>query len=156
MQSSSTATSPRPSLPAATRSDAVSGTSVRRAASGCPARRRTRWYEVVGVVGNLPVTTDARVAYHAAAPGQIHPAHLQLRLRGDPAGLAQRLRDVAASVDPALHVDEVRTLEEIYREHRFGDNLGAITIGGGHRQRTAALGRRPVRADGVHGRAAPA
>jgi hypothetical protein len=25
-----------------------------------------RWYEVVGVVGNLPGTTDERVAYHAA------------------------------------------------------------------------------------------
>jgi putative ABC transport system permease protein len=88
-----------------------------------------RWYEVVGVVGNLPVTTDARVAYHPAAPGQIHPAHLQLRLRGGATGLAERLRDVAARVDPALHVDEVRTLAEIYRNHRFGDNLGAITIG---------------------------
>jgi predicted permease len=87
-----------------------------------------RWYEVVGVVGNLPVTTDARVAYHAAAPGLIHPAHLQLRLRGGPAGLAERLRLAAASVDPTLHVDEVRTLAEIYREHRFGDNLGAIII----------------------------
>ena len=41
MRSSSTATSPRPSPPAATRSDAVSGTSVRRAASGCTARKRT-------------------------------------------------------------------------------------------------------------------
>jgi hypothetical protein len=88
-----------------------------------------RWYEVVGVVENLPVTTDARVAYHAAGPGQIYPAHLQLRLKGGQAGLAERLRDVAASVDPALHVDEVRTLAEIYREHRFGDNLGALTIG---------------------------
>jgi putative ABC transport system permease protein len=88
-----------------------------------------RWYEVVGVVGNLPVTTDARVAYHAAAAGQIHPAHLQLRLRGDRTGLDERLRRVAAAIDPALHVDEVRTLAEIYREHRFGDNLGAITIG---------------------------
>ena len=87
-----------------------------------------RWYEVVGVVANLPVTTDARVAYHAAVPGQIHPAHLQLRLRGGPAGLAERVRDVAASVDPTLHVDEIRTLAEIYREHRFGDNLGALTI----------------------------
>ena len=88
-----------------------------------------RWYEVVGVVGNLPVTTDARVAYHAAAPGQIDPVHLQFRLRGGPAGLAERLRDVAASVDPTLHVDEVRTLAEIYRDNRFADNLGAITIG---------------------------
>jgi putative ABC transport system permease protein len=88
-----------------------------------------RWYEVVGVVGNLPVTTDARVAYHAAAAGQIDPAHLQIRLKGDSAGLAERLRDIAATVDPTLHVDEVRTLAEIYREHRFGDNLGGITIG---------------------------
>jgi putative ABC transport system permease protein len=88
-----------------------------------------RWYEVVGVVGNLPVTTDAGVAYHAAAPGQVHPAHLQLRLRGGPAGLAARLRDVAARVDPTLHVEEVRTLAEIYREKRFGDNLGAIIVG---------------------------
>ena len=87
-----------------------------------------RWYEVVGVVGNLPVTTDARVAYHAVAPGQLLPVNLQLRLRGAPTGLAERLRDVAASVDPTLHVDEVRTLADIYREHRFGDNLGAITI----------------------------
>ena len=88
-----------------------------------------RWYEVVGVVGNLPVTTDARVAYHAAAPGQIHPAHLQLRLRGSPDNLAERLRAVAAGVDPTMHVDQIRTLAEIYREHRFGDNLGAIMIG---------------------------
>jgi hypothetical protein len=88
-----------------------------------------RWYEVVGVVGNLPVTTDARVAYHLAAPGQFYPAHLQLRLRGGPTGLAERLRDIAAGVDPALHVDQVRTLAEVYRDHRFGDNLGAITIG---------------------------
>jgi hypothetical protein len=87
------------------------------------------WYEVVGVVGNLPVTTDARVAYHRVTAGQIHPAALQIRMRGAPAGLAGRLRQLAASVDPALHVDEVRTLAEIYRDHRFGDNLGAITIG---------------------------
>lgn len=87
-----------------------------------------RWYQVVGVVGNLPVTTDARVAYHPAVPGQFHPAHLQLRLRGDPTGLGERLRAAAARVDPALHVDEVRTLAEIYREHRFGDNLGAAVI----------------------------
>jgi predicted permease len=90
--------------------------------------RAERWYEVVGVVDNLPLTTDARVAYHAAAPGQIRSAQLQLRLRGDTTGLAGRLRDVVASVDPELHVDDVRTLAAIYREHRFGDNLGALTI----------------------------
>lgn len=88
-----------------------------------------RWHEVIGVVGNLPATTDARVAYHPVTPGELHAAHLQLRLRGGSAGLAGRLRDVAASVDPTLHVDEVRTLAEIYREHRFGDNLATIAMG---------------------------
>jgi putative ABC transport system permease protein len=88
-----------------------------------------RWYEVVGVVGNLPATSEARVAYHPGVPGQIHPAQLQLRLRGGAAGLAERLRDAAAGVDPRLHVEEVVTLAAIYRDHRFGDNLGALTIG---------------------------
>jgi hypothetical protein len=54
------------------------------------------WYEVIGVVDNLPVTTDARVAYRPTVPGRIHPAHLQLRLRGGSVGLAERLRDVGA------------------------------------------------------------
>jgi predicted permease len=88
-----------------------------------------RWYEVVGVVENLPVTTDARVAYHAAAAERIRPPHLQLRLRGDPDRLAERLRDVAASVDPSLRIDQVSTLAAIYRDQRFGDNLGALAIG---------------------------
>jgi putative ABC transport system permease protein len=87
-----------------------------------------RWYQVVGVVGNLPATTDAPVAYHAVSPGSIHPVQVQLRLGSDPEALAERLRDVAAAVDPTLQVDEVRTLAAIYREHRFGDNIGAITI----------------------------
>ena len=88
-----------------------------------------RWYEVVGVVGNLPVTTDALVAYHLAAPGQTHPVHLQLRLRGGREGLAERLREAAASVSPTMHVDQITSLADIYREQRFGDNVGAITIG---------------------------
>lgn len=88
------------------------------------------WYEVVGIVGNLPVTTDACVAYHAAMPGQLEPAHWQLRLRGDATGLAARVREIVARVDPTLQVHEVHTLAQIYREHRFGDNVGAIVIVG--------------------------
>jgi predicted permease len=93
-----------------------------------PGLQADHWYEVIGVVANLPATTDARVAYHAAATGQLQPAHLQLRLKDGAAGLAERLRHLAAAVDPAMHVDEVRTLAEIYRQHRFGDNLAAIAI----------------------------
>jgi hypothetical protein len=82
MRPSSTATSPTPSPPAATRSDAVSGTSVAMDGESLHGLGTDRWYEVVGVVGNLPVTTDDGWRTTLAAPGQIHPAHLQLRLRG--------------------------------------------------------------------------
>jgi putative ABC transport system permease protein len=101
---------------------------VRAAEDSVPAPNGERWYEVVGVVGNLPVTTDARVAYHAAASDRDDLEHVQLRLRGDQANLAERVRRMAAAVDPSIHVNEVRTLAEIYREHRFGDNLGVVMI----------------------------
>jgi ABC-type antimicrobial peptide transport system permease subunit len=87
-----------------------------------------RWAVAVGVGGDPPVSAEARVAYHAVAPGHLDPAYVQLRLRGDQTALAERLRSVAASVDPMLHVDDVQTLADIYREHRFGDNLGALII----------------------------
>lgn len=88
-----------------------------------------RSYIVVGVVGNLPVTTDARVIYHAVRAGQMQPARLQLRMNGDIPDLESRLRRIAAGIDPTLQVDEIRRLSDIYREHRFGDNLGATAIG---------------------------
>ena len=64
----------------------------------------------------------------AAAPGQIHPAHLQLRLRAEPAGLEERS---ATSPRPSTRRCTLigPDVAQIYREHRFGDKLGAITIG---------------------------
>jgi predicted permease len=97
--------------------------------SAADAIDRERWYTVVGVVGNLPATTEARVAYHATAPGSMRPARLQLRLEAGASNIESRLRQVVATVDPTLQVDEVRRLSDIYRDHRFGDNLGASAIG---------------------------
>jgi ABC-type antimicrobial peptide transport system permease subunit len=50
-------------------------------------------------------------------------------MNGDIADLESRLRRIAAGIDPTLQMDEIRRLSDIYREHRFGDNLGATTIG---------------------------
>ena len=115
-----------------------------------------RWYEVVGVVGNLPVTTDARVAYHAVGPGSdpscapaASPERRSGRSRGTPPR-RRRERRPGAARRRGPHVGRDLSRAPLRRQpwrhhHRRG-----------HRQRTAALGRRPVRAHGVHGRAAQA
>src|SRR5690606_35430291 len=64
-----------------------------------------RWYEIVGVVGDLPpnaLEPDATVArvYHPLPPGSAYPLTLSVHTRGAPAAFAPRLRELAAAVDP--------------------------------------------------------
>jgi putative ABC transport system permease protein len=74
-----------------------------------------RWYEIVGVVPDFPIPgsfddeSEGRV-YHAAATGQLYPARLHARVRsGDPAALADPLRDLSASIDPDVLLVDVST-----------------------------------------------
>jgi predicted permease len=76
-----------------------------------------RWYEVVGVVPDFPVPgsfddeSEGRV-YHAVAAGHLYPARLHVRVRtGDPAALADPLRDLGASIDPDVLLLDVSTAE---------------------------------------------
>jgi putative ABC transport system permease protein len=74
-----------------------------------------RWYEIVGVVPDFPVRgpfddeSEGRV-YHAVAAGDLYPARLNVRVRtGDPAALADPLRDLSASIDPDVLLLDVST-----------------------------------------------
>jgi ABC-type lipoprotein release transport system permease subunit len=76
-----------------------------------------RWYEIVGVVPDFPVPgpfddeSEGRV-YHAVAAGDLSPARLHVRVRtGDPAALADPLRDLSASIDPDVLWLDVSTAE---------------------------------------------
>jgi hypothetical protein len=78
-----------------------------------------RWYEIVGVVSDFPEyalqhsAADARL-YHAAAPRDIQPGVLSVRLRATPAaGFADRLREIGAAVDPSLQLRRVSTLDDV-------------------------------------------
>jgi predicted permease len=76
------------------------------------------WYEIVGVVPDLGMKAagDARVAaglYHPAAPTDDALSYLAVRVRGDVASLAPRLRELAAAVDPTLRLDTVLPMDEI-------------------------------------------
>lgn len=75
-----------------------------------------QWYEVVGMIRDYIWTLDApqekAAIYHPVMPagGTIS---LALRMQGDPASFAPRLRSIAASVDPALRLYNVTTLDKI-------------------------------------------
>jgi hypothetical protein len=76
-----------------------------------------RWYEIVGVVPDFPAPgplddeSEGRV-YHAVAAGDLYPARLNVRVRtGDPAALADPLRELSASIDPGMLLLDVSTAE---------------------------------------------
>ena len=81
-----------------------------------------RWYEIVGVVPDFPVPgsfddeSEGRV-YHAVAAGDLYPARLNVRVRtGDPAALADPLRDLSASIDPDVQLLDVSTAEIAFKQ----------------------------------------
>jgi putative ABC transport system permease protein len=81
-----------------------------------------RWYEIVGVVPDFPAPgsfddeSEGRV-YHAVAAGDLYPARLNVRVRtGDPAALADPLRDLSASIDPDVQLLDVSTAEIAFKQ----------------------------------------
>ena len=88
------------------------------------------WYEIVGVVEDFPANMDARRMYHPRAPGQGEALSLALRVEGDPGSAARRLREVAAALDPALRVEDVATLDEVYRRDRRVRYVAGLMVGG--------------------------
>jgi len=92
-----------------------------------------RWYEIVGVVGDLPARPlapgepTARV-YRPLDPAHAYPLTLTVRGRIVPATLAPRIRELAAAVDPALKADDLRTLAASFASVKGGLRLGALGL----------------------------
>lgn len=94
-----------------------------------PAESQSRtWYEIVGVVADLPAHATRGTMYHPLPPGSVHPASLALRVSPASTGMAQRLREVAVALDPALRAEEVLALDEIYRENQVANNMGVLIL----------------------------
>jgi predicted permease len=94
-----------------------------------------RWYEIVGVVGNLPPNAiepgvPAAKVYHVLAPRQVHSVSLAVHVqRGTPAAFAGRLRELTTALDPTLRLSEILPLDEVYRKDRLELHLMALAIG---------------------------
>jgi hypothetical protein len=72
------------------------------------------WYEIVGVVADLPANDEALRLYLPLTPGEVSPLMLTFRINPGVSGTAGRLRETAGSLHPELLVDEVYPLEERY------------------------------------------
>ena len=86
------------------------------------------WAEIVGVVADRPANATHGTMYQPVARGEMHPVSLALRTEAAPAGLMPRLRELALTLDPALRIDEIVPLDQIYREQEVGNNVGASVL----------------------------
>lgn len=76
------------------------------------------WHEIVGVVGSLgmvstdPMPDDAGL-YHPISPGDLARVRMAVHLSHDPGAFAQRLREIAAEIDPAALIEDTVPLTEV-------------------------------------------
>ena len=93
------------------------------------------WLEIVGVVPAVGLQADfgpeAPTLYQPAGPGDVGALAVRLRKGTSPASFMGRLRAIADEVDPALHLEELRTAADADREQRQGllyVALGVVTV----------------------------
>jgi putative ABC transport system permease protein len=88
------------------------------------------WQEIVGVVSDLPENTSRGAMYAPLSPGRIHPVSLAMRVGPGAAGAANRIREIAADLGPGLRVEEVRTVDEVYRWTQRLANIPVYILAG--------------------------
>jgi putative ABC transport system permease protein len=93
-----------------------------------------RWYEVIGVVADVPEARTlgappVSLVYHAAAPGDVKAPLLAVRMRGrTPSSFAGRLREICASVDPDLQLRDLASVDEIADRERDVMRMIGLTV----------------------------
>lgn len=97
------------------------------------ARAKTEpWLEIIGMVQDMGMTPtdlgEAPYVYHPASAATAHPVVMGVRLSGDPAAFAPRVRAIAADVDPGLRLDDVRTLDDLAWRQDLPNLVGAGAI----------------------------
>lgn len=86
--------------------------------------KRSHWYEIVGVVPDLEMDmTEPQKGlgiYRPAAPGEIYPIRLAVRVGPNPAAFAPRLRDLAGEAGPTVTVSKTEALDQLFPEAWYG------------------------------------
>jgi putative ABC transport system permease protein len=99
-------------------------------AQGQPARP---WQEIVGVVHDLGVNvadpSESAGVYQLADYGQMFPANLVARIRGDALAFAPRLRTILTSIDPEIGMEDPVRLDLVVNDKLWEARLGGVGFG---------------------------
>jgi predicted permease len=94
------------------------------------------WYEIVGIISDFPAGQGPEMdasklkLYHPIRAGQAYPATMAAHVRdGAPSTFAARLREIAAAVDPELHVQNILGLDEALRRDQWLRRMEAAVLG---------------------------
>ena len=86
------------------------------------------WYEIVGVVPDIPAHPYDGTVYHPLASGSVRSASVVMRLAPGAPAFGNRLAEMAAATTPPLRVSEARTLDEVYSARAFDDYVGGFAL----------------------------
>ena len=91
------------------------------------------WSEIVGVVEDFPALWDpeaiAPKVYLPLRPDEVYPITLAVRAPGiTPTGMADRIRQVAMSIDPGLRFVAIPTLKVMLEQEAEAERLGLLGI----------------------------
>ena len=97
-------------------------------------RVESPWLEIVGMVGDIGMTPtdlgEAPYVYRAASLQATRPIVMGIRMTSDPNALAQRVRLIAAEVDPGLRLSEVRRLDDLAWRQDIPQTVAATALAG--------------------------
>ena len=90
------------------------------------------WHDIIGVVEDFPGSNDGPMMFHPMTM-PLRSVSLTIRTASSVAAAADRLRAVAARLDPQLRVGRLRSLEDMYwqrrsLDHTFGFVLGSVVV----------------------------
>jgi predicted permease len=87
------------------------------------------WYEIVGIVADRPANTSQGRMYTPAPPGRPgSPIQLAVHAGPDPAAMSRRLQAIATNLDPAVRLDDVRLLDEVYQAAQVSSSLTSYAL----------------------------
>ena len=97
-------------------------------------RVESPWLEIVGMVGDIGMTPtdlgEAPYVYRPASLQATRPIVMGIRMTSDPNALAQRVRLIAAEVDPGLRLSEVRRLDDLAWRQDMPQTVAASALAG--------------------------
>jgi len=86
------------------------------------------WYEIVGVVSDVPANPNFGTIYRPSEYGEFSPAVLIQHVPGDSAGARRALGAAAGNQTLGLAVDEIEGLQQIYTANAVGNYLAAFVL----------------------------